>query len=124
MVDQEQYRGAWWEKANPGKFLAELIRRPKVIIRQLDVACDIAAAPPGSTQEDFPTLSPAEAEKVLKQAERKAYLSGLIQSAKSGNEEALNELDSIAFGALPDSDVAQITRGAINEIDNNSNTAS
>jgi hypothetical protein len=87
---KENYH-SWWEREGLVTFLKELIKRPRVVARQFQVAHDMAQAPISSDQETFPTLLPKEAESSF-------VLSNLIASAKSGNPEALTELSSIAFG--------------------------
>jgi hypothetical protein len=112
----ENYK-AWWEGVGAGELLRKFIKYPTAVIRQIGVANDTHQAPLSSDQETFPTLSPGEANKLLMQEKmegaRRAYLAGLIESAKSGNAEALDHLNSIAgFGRNPSA------RKAMDEIDN------
>jgi hypothetical protein len=108
---------AWWEGIGAVKFIREFVKHPATVARQVGVACDMEQAPTSSNQETFPALSPEEASKLLMQEkaqnQRRAYLESLIEEAKSGNPEALEDLSSIAnFGKNPSA------RRAIKEIDN------
>ena len=105
---------AWWERANV-RFMFESIFHPRAVARQIGVAWDDQMAPSGSDQETFPTLSPAKADKLLAQDQmknnRRDYLNGLANAAKSGDRRALEELSSIAFGGNSSA------RQAVHEID-------
>jgi hypothetical protein len=61
----ERYR-AWWEEIGNGEFLKAVSKHPGAVMRQIEVACDMAQAPGGSDQETFPTLSPDEAQRLIK----------------------------------------------------------
>lgn len=58
----------WWDL--PGtttiQIIRQLVQYPKAIALQVLVATDAAHSPNESTQEDFPTLDPKEASKLLK----------------------------------------------------------
>jgi hypothetical protein len=114
MAERKDYQ-AWWEKVGTGEFLKNLIKHPKIVTRQIGVACDEMMAPAGSDQETFSTLFPSEASKVLNQViseeSRRNYVENLKKGALGGNSEALEELDDIAFGGNEDA------RQAIREID-------
>jgi hypothetical protein len=110
---------SWWESVSLAKFLKELIKHPKAVVRQIGVATGEQMPPTNSDYETFPTLSPGEADRLISsavstvtEAQRTGHLSDLIDRTKNGDPEALGELSSIAAGGN------QSAQKAVREIDN------
>ena len=56
---------SWWEDATPVEFFTQLALHPRVVKRQIMVAVERGQSPLTSNQEEFQTLPPAEAGKLL-----------------------------------------------------------
>lgn len=65
----ERYQ-SWWENVSPAKFLFESVLHPRVVKRQIMVAIERGQSPLTSDLENFQTLMPSEAGKLLAQWEK------------------------------------------------------
>ena len=65
-MTESQSNLAWWETCSNAEFIKQFLLHPIIVLRQIEVAADIASAPIESDQETYPTLLPKDAKALTK----------------------------------------------------------